>query len=146
MFYGVFSKFAVNPEEFDVKEVFNAETELLYTLLSTNRSRMKKISIDEHKEGIVEFLQTVGYESIFGMDFITEFTDKVIDTVFEMLGNLPDQPDVMLEKFFLVPDATQMFKYFGTEFITDHLSRIEFLADEMSKKHFGMIRKRISED
>jgi len=145
MFYGVFQKFVVNADEINVKEVFNAETELLYTLLSTNRKRMKDIGKDEHKEGIIEFLQTVGYESIFGRAFIDDFTEKNIDAVMDLIVNLPDTAEVMLEKFFLVPDVFMMFKHFDADFITDHLSRIEFLADEMSKKHFGMSRRKLDE-
>ena len=78
MFYGVFKDFNANAEKFNVKEIFNAETELLYTLLSTNRQKMKKFNADEHKSGILEFLETVGYESIFGRNFIENFANTVI--------------------------------------------------------------------
>ena len=146
MFYGVFNDFYADAEKFNVKEIFNAETELLYTLLSTNRQKMKVFTADEHKSGILEFLETVGYESIFGRDFIENFAQTVIKSAINMIATLPDTADVMLEKFFLVPDMYMMFKYFDTEFINEHLSRIEFLGEEMSKKHFGFIRRKLEND
>ncbi len=146
MFYCVFNDFRADAEKYNITEVFNAETELLYTILSTNRSKMKKISIEEHKSGIMEFLETVGYESIFGKDFIDNFANTVIESVINMIKTLPDCADIMFEKFFLVPDMHMMFKYFDTEFINEHLSRIEFLAEEMSKKHFGYSRRKLKND
>ena len=143
MFYSVFKDFHADADKLNIKEIFNAETELLYTLLSTNRLKMKEFSIEEHKSGIIEFLQTVGYESILGREFIDNFTDSVISSAVDMIQYLPDAADVMLEKFFLVPDIYMMFKHFSIEFIGEHLSRIEFLADEMSKKHNGFSRRKL---
>ncbi|MCD4657677.1 MAG: hypothetical protein K8S87_09050 [Planctomycetes bacterium] len=143
MFYGVFKNFHADADKINLTEIFNAETELLYTLLSTNRLSMKKFSIEEHKSGILEFLETVGYESIFGREFIENFSDSVIESAIDMINSLPDTADIMLEKFFLVPDMHQMVKHFKTEFITEHLSRIKFLAEEMSKKHFGFSRRKL---
>ena len=141
MFYAVFQDFPEDKVPENIKEFFNAQTELFYTLLSTNRLKLKNFTDKEHLEGIVEFLTITGYNEIISEKFVEDFANAVLPGVLELVKILPEKPDVSLEKFFLVPDMFQMMIHFPTDFIEDHLSRIEQLSESMSMKHFGYVRR-----
>ncbi len=141
MFFSVFSEYELRAEPKKLEELFNAETELLYTLLGTNRAKLKAMSEDEHRKAISEFLDITGYDEILGEKQIANFTKKTLKKISELVRILPDNPDIMFEKFFLVPDMQKTLAHFDKDFIEEHLSRIEYLAEHLSLKHFGYVRK-----
>ncbi len=123
------------PESGAARELFALETELLYTVLGTERAKLKAFTEAEHRDGILEFMEIVGFANVLAPHALERFANAVAPAITALAASLLDTPDVVAELAHLTPDLEAVARYCGEGIAEEARERLPELARELNAKH-----------
>ena len=145
MFYALTAGYVyaeLEPESGAARELFAFETELVYTILGTERGKLKAFTEAEHRDGILEFLELVGATNVLAPQGLQRFADSVAPAVTALAAVLADPSEPDAELAHLTPDFDAVARWCGAAIADDARERLPELARELKTKqlrHQGLL-------